>query len=180
MLIQSFDETSKVLKGLSIPLLNHTGSVPRCHVIYCRMTCKQAVVFQVWFQNKRSKERRMKQLTSGMLPRGFFGGGQFSIQIIFFNKFSSWLWGYYCVIKAMFPGHFGDFGFGPRFPGHPDFFPGGPMQFLGPHHGKSHTKGKQHASLLIWYSSSLIISSVGLIYSSSFYTAPPPPPPVLY
>ena len=31
------------------------------------------VCFQVWFQNKRSKERRMKQLSNGMGMR-FFGG----------------------------------------------------------------------------------------------------------
>ena len=34
------------------------------------------------------------------------------------------------------PGPFGDFGYGPRFPGHPsDFFPGGPMGFIGSHPG---------------------------------------------
>jgi hypothetical protein len=41
------------------------------------------------------------------------------------------------LLSSFLPGHFGDFGFGPhRFPGHPDFFPGGHMAFLGQHHGK--------------------------------------------
>jgi hypothetical protein len=47
------------------------------------------------------------------------------------------LWLYFFVVLTFkLSGHFGDFGFGPhRFPGHPDFFPGGHMAFLGPHHG---------------------------------------------
>jgi len=64
-------------------------------------------VIQVWFQNKRSKERRMKQLSNGMGMRFF--GGPF--------------------------GDFG-YGGGPGFPRHPaDFFPPGAMGFLGPHPG---------------------------------------------
>ena len=42
---------------------------------------------------------------------------------------SSWL-------KLQIAGPFGDFGYGGRFPGHPsDFFPGGPMGFIGSHPG---------------------------------------------
>jgi len=64
-------------------------------------------VIQVWFQNKRSKERRMKQLSNGMGMRFF--GGPF--------------------------GDFG-YGGGHGFPRHPaDFFPPGAMGFLGPHPG---------------------------------------------
>merc|ERR1712088_1104036 len=64
-------------------------------------------VIQVWFQNKRSKERRMKQLSNGMGMRFF--GGPF--------------------------GDFG-YGGGPGFPRHPaDFCPPGAMGFLGPHPG---------------------------------------------
>ena len=36
---------------------------------------------QVWFQNKRSKERRMKQLSNGMGMR-FFGGGALGNQLV--------------------------------------------------------------------------------------------------
>ena len=83
-------------------------------------------VIQVWFQNKRSKERRMKQMTSGMVAgRGFFPGkgGRRGFPLIG-DEFG------YFHDK---PYH--DFGY-PNFPPPPDgFFPpgaGGPMGFLGP------------------------------------------------
>ena len=41
-----------------------------------KLVNKDLILFQVWFQNKRSKERRMKQLSHGMFPR-FFGGNIF-------------------------------------------------------------------------------------------------------
>jgi len=88
----AFSQTPKPTRHIREQLAKETGLSMR--------------VIQVWFQNKRSKERRMKQLSHGMLPRGFFGGP------------------------------FGDFGYGGRFPGHPsDFFPGGPMGFIGSHPG---------------------------------------------
>merc|ERR1712106_415468 len=88
----AFNQTPKPTRHIREQLAKETGLPMR--------------VIQVWFQNKRSKERRMKQLAHGMLPRGFFGGP------------------------------FGDFGYGGRFPGHPsDFFPGGPMGFIGSHPG---------------------------------------------
>ena len=83
-------------------------------------------VIQVWFQNKRSKERRMKQMTSGMVAgRGFFPGkgGRRGFPLIG-DEFG------YFHDK---PYH--DFGY-PNFPPPPEgFFPpgsGGPMGFLGP------------------------------------------------
>ena len=36
----------------------------------------------------------------------------------------------------IFLGPFGDFGYGGRFPGHPDFFPPGHLSFLPGHPGK--------------------------------------------
>ena len=43
----------------------------------CTDPIKSMCVVQVWFQNKRSKERRMKQLSNGMGMR-FFGGKIFN------------------------------------------------------------------------------------------------------
>ena len=86
------------------------------------------VQFQVWFQNKRSKERRMKQMTTGMMAgRGFFPpgkGGRRGFPIIG-EEF-----GYFGPHdKPPFP-H--DFGYPPNFPPPPPdgFFPG-PMGFMG-------------------------------------------------
>ena len=78
-------------------------------------------MFQVWFQNKRSKERRMKQMTNGMVGgRGFFPGkgGRRGFPMIG-DEF-----GYFPHDKP-----FHDFGY-PNFPPPPDgFFPPGPMGF---------------------------------------------------
>ena len=83
--------------------------------------------FQVWFQNKRSKERRMKQMTTGMMAgRGFFPpgkGGRRGFPIIG-EEF-----GYFGPHdKPPFP-H--DFGYPPNFPPPPDGFFPGPMGFMG-------------------------------------------------
>ena len=87
------------------------------------------ITFQVWFQNKRSKERRMKQMTNGMVTgRGFFPGkgGRRGFPMIG-DEF------------AYFPHDkpFHDFGPYPNFPP-PDagFFPPGPMGFMGHPPGK--------------------------------------------
>ena len=87
------------------------------------------LTFQVWFQNKRSKERRMKQMTNGMVTgRGFFPGkgGRRGFPMIG-DEF------------AYFPHDkpFHDFGPYPNFPP-PDagFFPPGPMGFMGHPPGK--------------------------------------------
>ena len=70
----------------------------------------------------------MKQLSNGLVPRGFFTGKGG-------RRFPGLLGD-----GAYFPGEtpFGDFGFpgGPRFPQPGDFFPAGhPMNFMGPHPG---------------------------------------------
>lgn len=91
---------------------------------------------QVWFQNKRSKERRLKQLTS--MGRGPFFGGARKMRGFPMNLSPGGL------DEAGFPyfGHDGKFGFGSPFgepPYHPHgdapFFPGhpaiGPMPFNG-------------------------------------------------
>lgn len=73
----AFNQTPKPTRHIREQLAKETGLSMR--------------VIQVWFQNKRSKERRMKQLSHGMFPR-FFGGP--------FGDF-----GY----GGRFPGHSGDF-----------------------------------------------------------------------
>ena len=83
--------------------------------------------FQVWFQNKRSKERRMKQMTTGMIAgRGFFPpgkGGRRGFPLIG-EEF-----GFYGPHdKPPFP-H--DFGYPPNFPPHHDGFFPGPMGLMG-------------------------------------------------
>ena len=86
--------------------------------------------FQVWFQNKRSKERRMKQMTSGMMAgRGFFPpgkGGRRGFPMIGDD------FGYFPHDKP-----FHDFGYPPNFGPPPpgDFFPGPPLGFMGGHPG---------------------------------------------
>ena len=80
-------------------------------------------ILQVWFQNKRSKERRMKQMTNGMVTgRGFFPGkgGRRGFPMIG-DEF------------AYFPHDkpFHDFGPYPTFPPDAGFFPPGPMGFMG-------------------------------------------------
>jgi len=87
----AFSQTPKPTRHIREQLAKETGLSMR--------------VIQVWFQNKRSKERRMKQLSHGMFPR-FFGGP--------FGDF-----GY----GGRFPGH-------PS-----DFFPPSHMGFLGPPSG---------------------------------------------
>ena len=68
----------------------------------------------------------MKQLSNGIIPRGFFGGkGGRRFPGIFGD-------GYFV------DGPFNDFGYpnGPRFPQPGDFFPGAPpMGFMAPHPG---------------------------------------------
>ena len=85
--------------------------------------------FQVWFQNKRSKERRMKQMTSGMMAgRGFFPpgkGGRRGFPMIGDD------FGYFPHDKP-----FHDFGYPPNFgppPPGDGFFPGPPLGFMGGH-----------------------------------------------
>ena len=85
------------------------------------------LTFQVWFQNKRSKERRMKQMTTGMIAgRGFFPpgkGGRRGFPLIG-EEF-----GYFGPHdKPPFP-H--DFGYPPNFPPHHDGFFPGPMGLMG-------------------------------------------------
>ena len=108
----AFSQTPKPTRHIREQLAKETGLSMR--------------VIQVWFQNKRSKERRMKQMTSGMVAgRGFFPGkgGRRGFPLIG-DEFG------YFHDK---PYH--DFGY-PNFPPPPDgFFPpgaGGPMGFLGP------------------------------------------------
>merc|ERR1719211_141109 len=87
----AFSQTPKPTRHIREQLAKETGLSMR--------------VIQVWFQNKRSKERRMKQLSHGMFPR-FFGGP--------FGDF-----GY----GGRFAGH------------SPEFFPPGPMGFIPAHPG---------------------------------------------
>lgn len=79
----------------------------------------------MWFQNKRSKERRMKQMTSMVGGRAFFPGkgGRRGFPMIGDD------FGYFPHDKP-----FHDFGGYPNFPPPPDgFFPPGPMGFpMGP------------------------------------------------
>merc|ERR1719507_2279373 len=59
----AFSQTPKPTRHIREQLAKETGLSMR--------------VIQVWFQNKRSKERRMKQMTSGMMAgRGFFPPGK--------------------------------------------------------------------------------------------------------
>ena len=110
----AFSQTPKPTRHIREQLAKETGLSMR--------------VIQVWFQNKRSKERRMKQMTSGMVAgRGFFPGkgGRRGFPLIG-DEFG------YFHDK---PYH--DFGY-PNFPPPPDGFfppggpPGGPMGFMGP------------------------------------------------
>lgn len=110
----AFSQTPKPTRHIREQLAKETGLSMR--------------VIQVWFQNKRSKERRMKQMTTGMMAgRGFFPpgkGGRRGFPIIG-EEF-----GYFGPHdKPPFP-H--DFGYPPNFPPPPPdgFFPG-PMGFMG-------------------------------------------------
>lgn len=109
----AFSQTPKPTRHIREQLAKETGLSMR--------------VIQVWFQNKRSKERRMKQMTSGMMAgRGFFPpgkGGRRGFPLIgddfaYFGPHD----------KPPFP-H--DFGYPPNFPPPPDGFFPGPMGFMG-------------------------------------------------
>jgi LIM homeobox protein 1 len=105
----AFNQTPKPTRHIREQLAKETGLSMR--------------VIQVWFQNKRSKERRMKQMTNGMVAaRGFFPGkgGRRGFPMIG-DEF-----GYFPHDK---PYHDG-FGY-PNFPPPDGFFPG-PMGFMGP------------------------------------------------
>jgi len=111
----AFSQTPKPTRHIREQLAKETGLSMR--------------VIQVWFQNKRSKERRMKQMTSGMMAgRGFFPpgkGGRRGFPLIGDD------FGYFGPHdKPPFP-H--EFGYPPNFPPPPPegFFPGGPMGFMG-------------------------------------------------
>jgi len=109
----AFSQTPKPTRHIREQLAKETGLSMR--------------VIQVWFQNKRSKERRMKQMTTGMMAgRGFFPpgkGGRRGFPIIG-EEF-----GYFGPHdKPPFP-H--DFGYPPNFPPPPDGFFPGPMGFMG-------------------------------------------------
>merc|ERR1719351_372353 len=104
----AFNQTPKPTRHIREQLAKETGLTMR--------------VIQVWFQNKRSKERRMKQMTNGMVTgRGFFPGkgGRRGFPMIG-DEF-----GYFPHDKP-----FHDFGPYPNFPPPPEgFFPPGPMGF---------------------------------------------------
>lgn len=109
----AFSQTPKPTRHIREQLAKETGLSMR--------------VIQVWFQNKRSKERRMKQMTTGMIAgRGFFPpgkGGRRGFPLIG-EEF-----GFYGPHdKPPFP-H--DFGYPPNFPPHHDGFFPGPMGLMG-------------------------------------------------
>jgi len=107
----AFNQTPKPTRHIREQLAKETGLPMR--------------VIQVWFQNKRSKERRMKQLAGR--GGGFFVGGKR-------------MRGFGMGPQGLEDGRFGfyepgmggppEFGVPPNFPGgplwKPDFFPGGP------------------------------------------------------
>lgn len=109
----AFSQTPKPTRHIREQLAKETGLSMR--------------VIQVWFQNKRSKERRMKQMTNSMVAgRGFFPGkgGRRGFPMIG-DEF-----GYFPHDK---PYH--DFGYPPNFAPPPDGFfplPPGPMGYMGP------------------------------------------------
>ncbi|XP_065094785.1 LIM/homeobox protein Lhx1 [Ochlerotatus camptorhynchus] len=125
----AFSQTPKPTRHIREQLAKETGLPMR--------------VIQVWFQNKRSKERRLKQLTS--MGRGPFFGGARKMRGFPMNLSPGGL------DEPGFPyfatdGKF-DFGYGgppfhphdaPFFPGHPGAgpmpfnTPGGPMDHAGP------------------------------------------------
>ncbi|XP_055299833.1 LIM/homeobox protein Lhx5 [Sitodiplosis mosellana] len=112
VLKNAFSQTPKPTRHIREQLAKETGLPMR--------------VIQVWFQNKRSKERRMKQLTS--MGRGPFFGGARKMRGFPMNLSPGGL------DEAGFPyfGHEGKFEFGyggPPFHSHGDapFFPGHPI-----------------------------------------------------
>ncbi|XP_059608213.1 LIM/homeobox protein Lhx1 [Phlebotomus argentipes] len=127
----AFSQTPKPTRHIREQLAKETGLPMR--------------VIQVWFQNKRSKERRLKQLTS--MGRGPFFGGARKMRGFPMNLSPGGL----DDVPPNFPYFAGDgkfeFGYGgppfhphdgPFFPGHPGpgpmpfNAPGGPMDHAGP------------------------------------------------
>ncbi|XP_065201366.1 LIM/homeobox protein Lhx1 isoform X1 [Planococcus citri] len=106
----AFSQTPKPTRHIREQLAKETGLPMR--------------VIQVWFQNKRSKERRLKQLTS--MGRGHFFGGSRKMRGFPMNLSPGIDEGHAFSYFATGDGKF-DFGYGggPGF--HPDFFSG--------HHG---------------------------------------------
>ncbi|XP_040579617.1 LIM/homeobox protein Lhx5 isoform X1 [Lepeophtheirus salmonis] len=111
----AFSQTPKPTRHIREQLAKETGLTMR--------------VIQVWFQNKRSKERRMKQMTSGMVPgRGFFPGkgGRRGFPLL------SDEFGYFPHDKGFHDFSYSNYPPPSHLPPHSgDFFPGPPPPTLG-------------------------------------------------